>query len=265
MSSRKEGKMKNISIIAVVAWLLVSMTAYAEKTRIQPAMNKIEPLPQDLEIQLALSALPPHLRDNATVYVFNPDKGFEVSRKGSNGFHTLVGRVDESFFRGDWPLTEYRDDILIPISFDEAGAKAQMQVMLDVAEMLVKGKSPDELRKIINDRYQSGHYRAPSRTGISYMLSPILRTYENPDESDKVGTFNMPHVMFYAPNVTNEDIGGKLQSEYPFVIVPGPHGYIIQALGQAEKAKINQEYEAMLNRLCGIKEEWCLHTATDLH
>jgi hypothetical protein len=100
-------------------------------------------LPQDLEIQLALSALPPDLRDNATVYVFNPDMGFEVSRKGSNGFHTLVGRVDESFFRGDWPLTEYRDDILIPISFDEAGAKAQMQVMLDVAEILVKGNSPE--------------------------------------------------------------------------------------------------------------------------
>jgi hypothetical protein len=88
------------------------------------------------------------------------------------------------------------------------------------------------------------------------MLSPILRTYENPDESDKVGTFNMPHVMFYAPNVTNEDIGGKLQSEYPFVIIPGPHGYIIQAMGQAEKANKNREYEAMLNRLCGIKEEW---------
>jgi hypothetical protein len=38
------------------------------------------------EIQLALSSLPPHLRDNATVYVLNPDKGFEVARKGSNGF-----------------------------------------------------------------------------------------------------------------------------------------------------------------------------------
>jgi hypothetical protein len=30
--------------------------------------------------QLALSALPPHLRDNATVYVLNPDKGSEVAR-----------------------------------------------------------------------------------------------------------------------------------------------------------------------------------------
>jgi hypothetical protein len=49
------------------------------------------------------------------------------------------------------------------------------------------------------------------------------------------------------------------------VIIPGPQSYIIQALGQAEKANINREYEVMLNRLCGIKEEWCLHAATDNH
>jgi hypothetical protein len=36
---------------------------------------KIESLPQDLEIQLALSALPRHLRDNATVHILNPLKG----------------------------------------------------------------------------------------------------------------------------------------------------------------------------------------------
>ena len=55
----------------------------------------IEPLPRDLEIQLALSALPPHLRDNATVYVLNPAKGFEVARKGTNGFHAFVARTGD--------------------------------------------------------------------------------------------------------------------------------------------------------------------------
>jgi len=52
--------------------------------------DKTTPLPRDLEIQLALSALPPHLRDNATVYVLNPAKGFEVARQGTNGFHAFV-------------------------------------------------------------------------------------------------------------------------------------------------------------------------------
>jgi len=34
-----------------------------------------------LEIQLALSALPPHLKDNATVYVLNPDKALKLREK----------------------------------------------------------------------------------------------------------------------------------------------------------------------------------------
>jgi hypothetical protein len=70
----------------------------------------------------------------------------------------------------------------------------------------------------------------------------------------------MPHVMYYAPNVTNEDIGGKPgpTSMYPFVITSGPHGYIIQALGLTERAAINKECEEMLERLCRVKEVWCL-------
>ncbi len=222
-------------------------------------MNKIEPLPRDVEIQLALSALPPHLRDNATVYVLNPAKGFEVARKGTNGFHALVARTGDDTFRGAWPLTEYRDDILYPISFDEAGAKAQMRVFFDAAEMQANGTPPVELKRIIQDRHKTGYYKAPERAGVSYMLSPVLRTYVDPDESDRVTTINYPHVMYYAPDVSSEDIGaGKLGGMYPFVIMPGHHGYMIQLLGLTERAAINKEYEEMLARLCKIKEVWCL-------
>lgn len=90
------------------------------------------------------------------------------------------------------------------------------------------------------------------------MLSPVLRTYTNPDESDSVATLNIPHIMYYAPNVSNEDIGGKPGSLYPFLILSGPHGYIIQLLGLTERAAVNKEYEEMLAKLCKIKEVWCL-------
>ena len=247
--------MRKVQIIAVIVALLFSLTASAENRPV----NKIESLPQDLEIQLALSALPPHLRDNATVYVLNPDKGFEVARKGTNGFHAFVARTGDDAFRGSWPLTEYRDDILYPISFDKAGAKEQMRVFFDAAEMQAKGTPPGELKKIIKDRYKAGFYKAPERAGISYMLSPVLRTYFNPEESDRVTTINYPHVMYYAPDVSKEDIGGgKLGGVYPFVIMPGHHGYMIQPIDLTERAAINKEYEEMLARLCKIKEAWCL-------
>jgi len=256
----KELAMRKVQTIAVIVGLLFSLTASAQNKQTPGAMNKIEPLPRDLEIQLALSALPPHLRDNATVYVLNPDMGFEVVRKGTNGFHTFVARTGDDAFRGSWPLTAYREDILYPISFDSAGAKAQMRIFFDAAEMQAKGTSPGELKKIIKDRIKEGYYKAPERAGISYMLSPILRTYFNPEESgDGVVTMNYPHVMYYAPNVSKEDIGGgKLGGMYPFVIMPGHHGYFTQPIDLTERATINKEYEDMLARLCKIKEVWCL-------
>jgi hypothetical protein len=262
-ASQKEVKMRKLQSMVVIAALLFSLAASAADTKTTKEMNKVEPLPRDLEIQLALSALPPHLRDNATVYVLNPDKGFEVARKGTNGFHTFVARTGDDAFRGSWAFTKYRDDILYPISFDAAGAKEPMRVFFDAAEMQAKGTPPGELKKIIKDRYKSGYYKAPERAGISYMLSPILRTYYNPEESgeesDSVPTMNIPHVMYYAPNVSNEEIGGgKLGGMYPFIIMPGPHGYMIQALGLTERAAITKEYEEMLARLCKIKDVWCL-------
>ena len=251
--------MRKVQTIVVIVGLLFSLAASADDKRAREAMNKIQPLPRDLEIQLALSALTPHLRDNATVYTLNPNKGFEVARTGTNGFYAFVARTGDDTFRGAWPLTGYRDDILYPISFDSAGVKAQMRVFFDVAEMQANGTPPGELKKIIKDRFKSGYYKAPERAGISYMLSPILRTYWNPEESDDVRTANVPHVMYYAPDVSSEDIGaGKPAGMYPFVIMPGHHGYMIQLLGQTERAAVNKEYEEMIARLCKIKEVWCL-------
>jgi hypothetical protein len=263
--------MRKILTASVILCILFSLTASAQNAR---GTNKIEPLPRDLEIQLALSALPPHLRDHATVYVLNPAKGFEVARNGTNGFHALVARTGDDTFRGTWPLKEYRDDILYPISFDEAGAKAQMPVFFDAADMQANGIPPEELKKIIQERYKTGHYKAPERAGVSYMLSPILRTYVNPDENENVATANVPHVMHYAPNVSNADVGGATPSPEqlryfsqhgrwpdspdPFVILHGPHGYMVQFLGVAERDSINKGYEEMLQRLCKIKEAWCL-------
>ena len=249
--------MRTVQTIAVIAGLLVSLGANPR--------NAIEPLPRDLEIQLALSALPPHLRDAATVYVLNPARGFEVARPGTNGFHAFVARTGDDTFRGEWPLTKYRDDILYPIAFDNAGAKAQMRIFFDAAELQAKGTPAAELKRIMQQRLKAGFYPAPARAGVAYMLSPVLRTYINPDGNDTVLTANVPHVMYYAPNVSNQDIGGaqpKPGSLYPFVILHGPHGYSIQFLGVTETAAVNREYGDMLARLCSVKQAWCLPTSS---
>ena len=246
--------MRTLQTIGAVAGLVFLVTV---SVLMASAQVKIEPLSGDLEIQLALSALPRHLRDNATVYILNPAKGFEIARKGTGDFHAFVARTGDDTFRGSWPLTEYRSDILYPVAFDRAGSKAQMRVFFDAAEMQARGTPPGNLKRIIQERYKSGFYKAPERAGISYMLSPVLRTYTN--DTDRVLTINYPHIMYYAPHVSSEDIGaGKLGGMDPFVIFHGPHGYMIQAIGVAERAAINEEYKEMLLRLCSIKDVWCL-------
>jgi hypothetical protein len=264
----------NRNTLALTFCLLSSLTAGAQNQQPAKRAGTIVPLPRDLEIQLALSSLPAHLRDHATVYVLNPAKGFEVARTGTNGFSALVARTGDDAMRGPWPLTAYPDDILYPISWDQAGAKAQLRVFLDIAEMQAKGTPPQDLKRIIQQRYKTNAYKAPERAGVSYMLSPILRTYTNPEVDASVATSNIPHVMHYAPNVSNEDVGATLPtpeafgyysqhgrwpaSPSPFVIMHGPHGYHIQFLGVTETAAITKEYEEMLGRLCKIKDAWCL-------
>src|SRR5690349_12090129 len=165
--------MRTVQTIAVIAGLLVSLGATPR--------NAIEPLPRDLEIQLALSALPPHLRDSATVYALDPDRGFEVVRRGTNGFHAFVARTGDDTFRGTWPLRSYRDDILYPIGFDDAGAKAQMRIFFDAAALQASGTPAESLKVIMQSRIASHRYPAPERAGVAYMLSPVLRTYVSPD------------------------------------------------------------------------------------
>lgn len=255
--------LKTVLTITVIAGMLFSSAAICQNKKTSGAVTKLEPLPRDLEIQLALSALPPHLRGSAAVYVLNPAKGFEVGRKGTNGFHALVARTGDDAMRGSWPLTKYRDDILYPISFDKAGAREQMRVFFDIAKMQANGTAPNELKRIIQNRYKTKYYKSPERAGISYMLSPILRGYTNSDENDDVATQNIPHVMYYAPNVSTEDVGGGKQGgPYPFLILHGSHGYNVQLLGVTERAVITKEYEEMLARICKIRKEWCLPTST---
>lgn len=250
---------RRVQSIIVVASILISLTINAQNNAKNKTTEILPPLPQDLEIQIALSALPSHLRDSATVYTLNPDKGFEIARSGTNGFHAFVARTGEDAMRGSWPLTAYRNDILYPISFDNAGAESQMQVFFDIAAMQAKGIPPEEVKLTIQRRYKTQYYKPASRMGISYMLSPIQRTYNNPDENQEVSTLSIPHVMYFAPHIKNEDIGGgKPGGTYPFVILHGAHGYMIQLVGKHEKELIKQHYKRMLTRLCQINNKWCL-------
>jgi hypothetical protein len=99
------------------------------------------------------------------------------------------------------------------------------------------------------------------------MLSPILRTYDNPEDGDRITTGSMPHVMHYAPIVSSEDIGGVKPEVGPYsmITVQGPHGFVVQHLGAREAEAIAKEYAPILEILCELNPVWCLPKSADGH
>ncbi len=209
----------------------------------QTRNGELDKMPKDLETDFALSALPSHLRAEASVYLLDPSKGYYLARKGSNGFICFV-------IRTEWESAQFRDDLYTPISFDAEGAKVIYPVYADAASMRASGKfSAQQVKDTIDLRIKKGIYKVP-KPGISYMLGPLMRTF---DESSKVVTMSIPHYMFYAPYLTAADFGcsSKTTDHGPVVLGDGktPHGFALMFAGAEEKAKIVADQARLLKQL----------------
>ncbi len=245
---------KSLQLLCLVAGLFVSAHSFAQK----PGGWELDKMPEKLETDYALSSLPPQLRAGATIYLLDPKKGYYVVHQGTNGFICLVDRTD-------WEWGEFRSDVMSAISFDAEGAKTVFPVSRDAAAMRASGKyTAQQIKQIVIDRVKKGVYKAPSRAGVSYMLEPVMRVYTGNANSNMVMTMKMPHYMFYAPYITNNDIGNipNGKADGPFVNNPdavifgegkSPYGFIIVLAGEKEAAKIIAQDHDLLKRLGDYK------------
>ena len=93
-----------------------------------------------------------------------------------------------------------------------------------------------------------------------------MRTIGPPDL--QVRTMAMPHLMFYAPHLTNAHIGAKpdltdhASLMWPFIDTQGipEQSYMIQMVGETEKAQILREQAPLLRSLCEYRRILCLTT-----
>lgn len=233
---------KSIIILCSIVLLQISLHTQSNK----PGLPKI--LPQDLEIELALSSAPKHLRANATIYLLG-EEGYKLVKQGSNGFTCLVIR-GPSFTPPDW------ENHISGWCFDEESMRTIGKVMLDRAKFYRQGLSPEEVRNKINAGFASGEYQPPSKPSVIYMLSPVNKVPDH--RTGKIFDF-VPHVMYCAPNITNDDIGvpeevhigddNYVWGGLPFLPTSGPHGFIVQPLGEKECAKIVAEYREMIEKV----------------
>ena len=223
----------------------------------QAAGTALDAMPAALETRFALSAVPPALREQASVYLLDPSKGYRLAKQGTSGVVCLVERTQ-------WQDAEFRNDLFVPLCYDDAGAKTHFKVSMDVAAMRAQGISAAAVKSEVEKRYHDKVYTAPAKAGLSYMIMPVFRAPGPPDM--KVHTLSMPHLMFYAPGLTNEDIGAHPDLNdhasliWPFIDRQGnaEHSYMIQMVGETEKAKILADQKPLLDELCAWRDVLCL-------
>jgi len=221
----------------------------------EAATPSLDAMPAELETRLALAAVPPALRADATVYLLDAAKGYHVSKRGTSGVECLVERTQ-------WELGEFRDDLYVPLCYDANGADI-LKSIRDTAELRARGLDATAVKTEIGNRWSRKKYRTPG-FGLSYMVAPLMRTIGPPDL--EVRTMAMPHLMFYAPHLTNEHIGAKpdladhASLMWPFIDKQGigEQTYIIQMVGEAEKAQILRDQAPLLEALCKYRKLLCL-------
>ncbi len=184
-------------------------------------------IPREQEIELALKAGPVHLRNEATVYTFGKN-GYEKARTGANGFNCLVNRDG----------TQNGDQSVYPTCWDPEGSRTILPVMLRVGELLAQGKSAGEIKRDIDHGFEQGRFHSPAKAGIAYMLAGDVKF--DPKTGTLSATVFPPHYMFYAPGVTNTDIGMSKEATTPGLpfVYSGYSGgtktsYIIVMAGQS--------------------------------
>jgi hypothetical protein len=187
-------------------------------------------MPRQQQITLAESAAPAEVSSQATVYVLGP-KGYEKAREGSSGFSCIVGRH----------FVKPKETTIEPQCFDAEGSRTLLPVYLHGEELRTSGKSEAEIKADVANGYKEGRYKYPSKPGFLYMMSSQNRLSAIPEHG--TGIFP-PHLMFYAPNMTSQDIGLDSQSlaklDYLGMTHPGAGDNLIVVIPMASTSPAGQ-------------------------
>ncbi len=146
---------------------------------------------QEREIELALSAGPSQVSENAAVLVLRRG-GFETVREGTNGFTCFVDR----FFV----------EAIEPMCLNLEASQTILPVLVRRNELREQGRTPGEIDEAIELAFQRGDFRLPQGLAFSYMLSAGQDIIA--DSGRRHGQY-VPHLMVYVPYVTPETLGGN--------------------------------------------------------
>ena len=192
-------------VCAVVLGVAVVRPAAAQsavETR-EPRLPVLTSMSAEEQTRLALSTAPPDVTGRASLYVLTPE-GYKQARVGTNGFSCLVERE----------LLE----TIEPVCYDAEGSATTLKARLFREELRARGLPEVEVKRRIDAAYRDGRLHAPGKPGLIYMLAREQLTW---DPYTKKIVAAPPHLHFYAPYATQDDVGGFAGRHMPMVLWPG--------------------------------------------
>jgi len=188
--------------------VVVLLVTYASTAGAQAAPNgypvKPVPLSDSAEIALAVSAAPPELSDQATVYAVRDGQVLTI-RRGSNGSACVVAR-------------DLHGGSLYPICYNPEGARTVLTRELLEVRLRSLGASEDSVERAVAAGYASGQLEPPKSLAMAYMMSPRQVLFSSPRaEGRRVGAWH-PHLMFFMPGATPSMFGLSSEDAEPVAV-----------------------------------------------
>jgi len=178
-----------------IAAMLVASVARLADAQSPPSAYpaKPVPLPDSIEIALAMSAAPAELSSNATVYTVRDGKVLTL-RAGTNGSSCMVARDSHA-------------GSLYPICYNPEGTRTVLERELMQVRLRTLGVAEDSIDRAVEAAYRSGELEIPKDVALAYMMSPQQVLFSNArKEGRRVGAWH-PHLMVYVPGATPAKFG----------------------------------------------------------
>jgi hypothetical protein len=166
------------------------------------------PLPDAEEIRLARTAAPAEISSAARVYAVR-DGRTHLLAAGTNGCACFVSR-------------DLHEGSLYPMCFDVEATKSVLPRELMEVSLRSQGRSEEEVRRAVDSAYANGTLRPPASLAVAYMMSSRQVLFSSPlAEGRRVGAWH-PHLMFFVPEATPEQLGLSADSRVSVISVGAP-------------------------------------------
>jgi hypothetical protein len=198
--------MKQVLVIATLVAALAP-AAVAQQSKYPPISEYL--MERSEEVALAKSAAPPNVSRRATIKVLTA-AGYRTVDAGDNGFVCMVlrGFAAPTYTPAAARELVYDPTIAAPICYDSTAVRMVLPYQELRAKLAMEGKTADEITKAVEAAYAAGEIPKQDRVAFGYMFSADQNVH--PD----AGAWH-PHVMIFAPNYTNEMLGGNSREDMP--------------------------------------------------